>query len=124
MYGDAPDRWAEELEGWPRLRFITNCLTRLRYCDRNGVLDMKEKGGPGSQAAHLLPWFKVQGRLSEGVKIVFGHWSTLGFHVENNCHCLDTGCLWGGELTALRLDGELHRFSVGCIAGAHQVPGG
>jgi len=124
MYGDSPDRWSEELEGWPRIRFITNCFTRLRYCDRNGVLDMKEKGGLGSQAAHLLPWFRVQGRGSEGARIMFGHWSTLGFHVENNCHCLDTGCLWGGELTALRLDGDHQRFSVSCVTGAHQSPEG
>ncbi len=123
MYGDSPDRWSAKLEGWPRIRFITNCFTRMRYCDRNGVLDMKEKGGPGSQAAHLLPWFNAPGRRSEGAKLVFGHWSTLGYHVESDCHCLDTGCLWGRELTALRLDGDHGRFSVACIAGAHQVPG-
>ncbi len=124
MYGDSPDRWSEELEGWPRLRFITNCLTRMRYCDRNGVLDMKENGPPGSQAPHLMPWFTVQGRRSENAKILFGHWSTLGFHEENQCYCLDTGCLWGGELTALRLDDGNRRFSVSCISEAHQTPGG
>jgi bis(5'-nucleosyl)-tetraphosphatase (symmetrical) len=122
MYGDSPDRWSETLQGWPRLRFITNCFTRLRYCDRSGVLDMKEKGGPGTQPSHLLPWFQLPGRRSEGAKIVFGHWSTLGFHVENRCYSLDTGCLWGGELTALRLDGGNERLSVACIAGAHQMP--
>ncbi|PZN78123.1 MAG: diadenosine tetraphosphatase [Candidatus Methylumidiphilus alinenensis] len=123
MYGDKPDRWSENLEGWPRLRFITNCFTRLRYCDRNGVLDMKEKGAPGSQESpHLMPWFKVQGRASESAKIIFGHWSTLGYHVEQNCHCLDTGCLWGGKLTAMRLDGDNGVFSVGSINGPHQLP--
>jgi len=123
MYGDKPDRWSEKLEGWPRLRFITNCFTRLRYCDRNGVLDMKEKGAPGSQESpYLMPWFKVQGRASESAKIIFGHWSTLGYHVEQNCHCLDTGCLWGGKLTAMRLDGENGVFSVGSINGPHQLP--
>lgn len=121
MYGDAPTRWSEDLAGWPRIRFITNCLTRLRYCDADGVLDLREKLGPGTQAGHLLPWFRVPGRASAGQKIVFGHWSTLGFHQENDCVCLDTGCLWGGELTALRLeDGE--RFSVGCLSDAHQWP--
>lgn len=121
MYGDAPVQWSDDLRGWARIRFITNCLTRLRYCDSAGVLNMKEKLGPGSQAAHLLPWFRVPGRRSEGVNIIFGHWSTLGFHVENSCCCLDTGCLWGGELTALRLE-DRRRFSVGCLAGAHQQP--
>ena len=123
MYGDSPDRWSDELEGWPRLRFITNCLTRLRYCDRNGVLDMKEKGAPGSQESlDLMPWFKVQGRSSKSAKIIFGHWSTLGYHVEQNCHCLDTGCLWGGKLTAMRLDGDKGVFSVDSINGPHQLP--
>ena len=123
MYGDEPDRWSESLTGWSRIRFITNCFTRLRYCDRNGIVDMKEKGGPGTQATHLLPWFQAQGSRWQGAKIIYGHWSTLGFKVENNCYCLDTGCLWGGELTALRLSGELQRYSVGCIAGPHQLPG-
>jgi len=122
MYGDSPSLWSEELTGWERIRFITNCFTRLRYCDADGVLDMREKLGPGGQAAHLLPWFRVPGRASAGAKILFGHWSTLGFHVEDGCYCLDTGCLWGGELTALRWD-DGHCFSVGCVAGAHQRPG-
>ena len=122
MYGDSPTLWTEQLEGWERIRFITNCFTRLRYCDLEGALDMKEKGGPGSQAANLLPWFRVPGRRSEGAKIVFGHWSTLGFHLENDCVCLDTGCLWGGELTALGLE-DGRRFSVNCIAGDHQMNG-
>ncbi len=122
MYGDTPALWSEDLAGWPRIRFITNCLTRLRYCDADGVLDLREKLGPGMQAEHLLPWFRIPGRASAGAKIVFGHWSTLGFHQENDCVCLDTGCLWGGELTALRLeDGE--RFSVACLSDAHQRPG-
>ena len=69
-----------------------------------------------------MPWFKVQGRASEYAKIIFGHWSTLGYHVEQNCHCLDTGCLWGGELTAMRLGSGNGLFSVGSIAGAHQLP--
>lgn len=122
MYGDAPERWSEDLQGFERIRFITNCLTRLRYCDAEGSLNMREKCAPGGQAAHLLPWFRVPGRASEGAKIVFGHWSTLGFNVENNCYCLDTGCLWGGELTALRLD-DGERFSVGCVNGTRLRPG-
>jgi bis(5'-nucleosyl)-tetraphosphatase (symmetrical) len=121
MYGDSPAQWSDDLQGWPRLRFITNCLTRLRYCDAEGHLDMKEKGAPGTQPAHLLPWFRIAKRASAGAKVLFGHWSTLGFHQENGCYCLDTGCLWGGELTALRLeDGQ--RFSVASIPGGHQRP--
>ena len=121
MYGDRPKHWSDDLQGWERLRFITNCFTRLRYCDLDGTLDLKEKRGPGVQPAHLLPWFRVPSRRSEGAQVIFGHWSTLGFHRENACVCLDTGCLWGGELTALRLeDGK--SFSVPCIAEAHQRP--
>jgi bis(5'-nucleosyl)-tetraphosphatase (symmetrical) len=119
MYGDTPTVWSEDLEGWPRLRFISNCFTRLRYCEGDGTLDMREKSAPGGHMAHLLPWFRVPGRRSLGEKILFGHWSTLGFHVENGCYCLDSGCLWGGELTALGLGGE-GRFSVACAGGAHQ----
>lgn len=121
MYGDTPERWAEDLAGWDRLRFIANCFTRLRYCDSRGGLELKEKQAPGKQRASLTPWFKFPGRASQGKKIVFGHWSTLGYHVENNCFCLDTGCLWGGELTAMRLD-DGRIFSVNCIAEAHLQP--
>lgn len=115
MYGNGPDFWSEELSGWGRLRFITNCLTRMRFCDREGRLDLKEKGAPGAQPAHLRPWFEVAERRSRGARIVFGHWSTLGFYAGEDCYGLDTGCLWGGELTALRLeDGAVERRSVPC----------
>jgi bis(5'-nucleosyl)-tetraphosphatase (symmetrical) len=124
MYGDQPGRWSESLRGWDRLRFITNCLTRMRYCDRHGHLDFKFKGRPGSQPPHLLPWFEVPGRRSVDGEIVFGHWSTLGFYSGNGVVCLDTGCLWGGELTALRLDGERRRTSVRCLRTYQKVAGG
>jgi bis(5'-nucleosyl)-tetraphosphatase (symmetrical) len=123
MYGDSPAIWSDDLQGWARLRFITNCFTRLRFCDQAGRLDMREKGSPGSQPQGLLPWFKVPGRRSAGAKIIFGHWSTLGFHVENNSYCLDTGCLWGGELTALQMDGSGGRFSVGSLLAGQQSDG-
>jgi len=122
MYGDSPRLWSEHLQGWERIRFITNCFTRLRCCGLGGALDMEEKGGLGSLPAGLSPWFRVPGRSSEGARIIFGHWSTLGFHQENGCICLDTGCLWGGELTALGLD-DGRRHSVGCLGGGHQIPG-
>ncbi len=104
MYGNKPDRWRDDLQGMERLRFITNCFTRLRYCKPNGKLCLKEKGPPGSQPPDCLPWFRVPGRASARSRILFGHWSTLGYHSENNTWGLDSGCLWGGRLTALRLD--------------------
>ncbi|MDD1650122.1 MAG: symmetrical bis(5'-nucleosyl)-tetraphosphatase [Methylococcaceae bacterium] len=122
MYGNQPDLWDVGLMGPERLRFITNCLTRLRYCTRNGRVDFKQKGRPGTQPAELLPWFAVSGRRSAGMNIVFGHWSTLGFHVSEGAYCLDTGCLWGGELTALRLDGDFERIAVPNMGGRYQIP--
>lgn len=106
MYGDQPDRWDDALTGWPRLRFIINAFTRLRYCTADGRIAPEPKGGPGSQPAGLLPWFAVPGRASAGSRILFGHWSTLGrIHwPEHRVWGLDTGCVWGGRLTALCLD--------------------
>ncbi|WP_370308066.1 symmetrical bis(5'-nucleosyl)-tetraphosphatase [Sinimarinibacterium flocculans] len=110
MYGNDPSRWRDELSGDDRLRFIVNCLTRARYCTAEGDFEFSEKGAPGGQAAHLLPWFEAPARRSAGTRIVFGHWSTLG-RVEwpqAQVWGLDTGCVWGGALTALRLeDGQL-----------------
>ena len=103
MYGNSPGCWSEQLEGMDRLRFITNCFTRLRYCTVRGELALKEKGPPGSQRYGCLPWFEVPGRASSSARILFGHWSTLGFHQARNTWALDSGCLWGGKLTALKL---------------------
>ncbi len=104
MYGDRPDLWDPALTGMERLRFITNCLTRLRFCDRDGRLELKEKGPPGSQAAGRLPWFEHPQRATQDMRILFGHWSTLGFRTAHNVWALDSGCLWGGALTLLRID--------------------
>jgi bis(5'-nucleosyl)-tetraphosphatase (symmetrical) len=106
MYGNRPASWREDLGGMDRLRFITNCFTRLRYCDLDGSLGLKEKGAPGSQGVGFLPWFKIPGRRSREERILFGHWSTLGYVATDNVWALDTGCLWGGSLTALRVDCE------------------
>lgn len=106
MYGNLPDRWSPELKGMERLRFITNCLTRLRYCRIDGRLDLGFKGAPGHAPADVLPWFRVPQRRSAGLKIVFGHWSTLGAITDPGVFPLDTGCVWGGRLTAMRLDGD------------------
>lgn len=104
MYGNKPDLWSDKLGGVDRLRFIVNCFTRLRYCDLAGKLGLREKGPPGSQSVGYLPWFKIPGRRSADIRILFGHWSTLGYLATDNVWALDSGCLWGGSLTAVRID--------------------
>lgn len=116
MYGDTPDHWDERLSGWARARLIINAFTRLRYCDRDGRLDLRPKMAPGSQPDHLMPWFAVPARRSTGVRIVFGHWSTLGLWRGEGVIGLDSGCVWGGLLTAVRLDGEPEFATVACAA--------
>ncbi|MFO1436521.1 MAG: symmetrical bis(5'-nucleosyl)-tetraphosphatase [Gammaproteobacteria bacterium] len=115
MYGNEPDKWLEELSGFDRLRFITNCLTRMRYCSRKGKLDLKAKGAPGTENEKLLPWYAVPDRQSTSHRILFGHWATLHLGAANTEGCnvvgLDTGCVWGGRLTAIRLD-DNRMFSV------------
>ncbi|HET7394834.1 MAG TPA: symmetrical bis(5'-nucleosyl)-tetraphosphatase [Gammaproteobacteria bacterium] len=106
MYGDQPDRWSTGLAGMDRLRYIVNCFTRLRYVGPEGQLDLKQKGKPGSQPAGLIPWFEAPRRASAKLHILFGHWSTLGEVRDQNVYALDTGCVWGGKLSALRLDGD------------------
>ncbi|MCU7892796.1 MAG: symmetrical bis(5'-nucleosyl)-tetraphosphatase [Candidatus Thiodiazotropha sp. (ex Ustalcina ferruginea)] len=103
MYGDKPDLWRDDLSGMDRLRFITNCFTRLRYCTRDGRLSMQDKGSPDAQTNGSIPWFKSPRRLTKKDRILFGHWSTLGYRQTGNVCCLDSGCFWGGKLTALRL---------------------
>jgi len=114
MYGNEPDMWTNDLRGWERLRFITNCFTRLRYCDENGRLGLAFKGAPGSQPAGYRPWFEIPRRHSRPLSIVFGHWSTLGHRDDPGVFPLDSGCLWGGQLTALRLDGAPRWTRIPC----------
>jgi bis(5'-nucleosyl)-tetraphosphatase (symmetrical) len=104
MYGDQPDRWSPDLAGAERLRFTVNCLTRLRLCASDGRLLLKFKGPPGEAPAGALPWFRVPGRLSASARVLFGHWSALGYYDGDGVVSLDTGCVWGGALTAYRLD--------------------
>lgn len=106
MYGDKPASWHDSLTGWQRYRFITNILTRLRYCDLQGRPALNIKGAPGSQAKHLMPWYEVPNRKTKNDSLIFGHWSTLphaGKKAINNTYAIDSGCLWGGYLTAMKV---------------------
>jgi bis(5'-nucleosyl)-tetraphosphatase (symmetrical) len=114
MYGNRPDQWSDELRGEERLRFIVNCLTRIRYCSPDGRLDFEENGPPGSQPAPLVPWFDMAGRRTAGTKVVFGHWSSLGLVRRHNLLGLDTGCVWGRTLTVARLGEVPEIIEVGC----------
>ncbi len=105
MYGKKPDRWSDDLTGNDRLRFITNCLTRIRFCTPGGRLDFANTLGPKAGQGKLQPWFAVPGRKTTDIRIVFGHWSTLGLMDKPGLLALDTGCVWGGALTSVRLDG-------------------
>jgi len=111
MYGDLPDHWREDLRGYDRLRVIVNAFTRLRFCDREGNMDLRQKGAPGSQPVDLMPWFQVPGRRSVGLRIVFGHWSALGLYAGDGVIALDGGCVWGHMLCAVRLDIDIPRFA-------------
>lgn len=118
MYGDRPKRWSKRLRGWKRLRFITNVFTRLRFCSRGGKLLLEAKGRPGATNKRMLPWFLHPKRKSMDTRIIFGHWSTLGIQKQANTISLDSGCLWGGRLTAVRLDSASPIFySVSCPTG-------
>ncbi|MFA6052405.1 MAG: symmetrical bis(5'-nucleosyl)-tetraphosphatase [Methylobacter sp.] len=114
MYGNKPNVWSSDLKGVERLRFIINCFTRMRYCNVNGRLDFDHSGPLGSQPKHLMPWFEVPKRKNADMRIIFGHWSTLGYYEGSNCYGIDTGCLWGGQLTALKLGEQVERFSIDC----------
>ncbi len=104
MYGNQPKRWRDDLSGHDRLRFIINCYTRLRYCAPDGRLDFKDKGPPGTQKPGYLPWYEIPDRASRDLNIIFGHWSTLRDYSYPGIYPIDSACLWGGALTALRLD--------------------
>jgi bis(5'-nucleosyl)-tetraphosphatase (symmetrical) len=105
MYGNEPAKWSDDLQGPARLRCIVNALTRIRYCEADGTMDFKSSEGPGegNTATGLMPWFEVPHRRTEDTTVIFGHWSTLGLVLRPNVIGLDTGCIWGGKLTAINL---------------------
>ncbi|MGB0721473.1 MAG: symmetrical bis(5'-nucleosyl)-tetraphosphatase [Gammaproteobacteria bacterium] len=109
MYGNKPDLWDESLAGMERLRFTTNAFTRMRYCTPQGAMEHKVKLNPGETVEGLIPWFRHPRRTHWPVTVVFGHWSTLGYVHHQNTYAIDTGCVWGGTLTALRIDPERTR---------------
>lgn len=102
MYGNEPARWDERLAGPDRWRCVINALTRLRYVRADGAMQLRVKDDPAARAAGALPWFEHPERATRGEPIVFGHWSMLGFADRGDAICLDSGCVWGGSLTALR----------------------
>ena len=105
MYGNTPARWDDSLQGSERWRLTINALTRLRLCSADGTMDFKHKEGSEQAPDGLLPWFELPDRRSAGTPIAFGHWSTLGLINRPDLLALDTGCVWGGALTAVRVDG-------------------
>lgn len=124
MYGNEPDRWDDSLQGHDRLRVIVNALTRLRFCTPGGAMNLKASGGLADAPEGCLPWFDVPGRRTADAVVAFGHWSTLGFLHRPDLISLDTGCVWGGCLSALKLGaaGSPHELiQVECEQS--QVPG-
>ena len=116
MYGNEPARWTDTLEGIDRLRFFTNVFTRMRYLTRELDLDLNSKGAPGKYySSPVTPWFEFSQAAIKHNRIAFGHWSTLPPGRYGNCFALDSGCLWGGELTALQIDKKVpRRFIISC----------
>jgi bis(5'-nucleosyl)-tetraphosphatase (symmetrical) len=121
LYGDEPSRWSDSLSGYDRLRGIVNVCTRLRFCSADDVLELSEKRGPEHTPPGYSPWYAHPHRKSAAVTVFCGHWSALGLLLEPRVAMLDSGCLWGGTLTALRLD-DWRVFQIPSRAPLHQVP--
>ncbi len=117
LYGSRPDRWNDKLRGIDRLRVIVNAMTRLRFCTPEGVMEFHAKGEMAEAPAGHLPWFEVPGRKSADHTVVCGHWSALGLRVAPNLLALDSGCVWGGKLSAVRLE-DRRLYQVSCAASA------
>lgn len=123
MYGNEPARWDETLQGDARLRVIVNALTRLRFCTADGEMEFATKEGLAGAPPGYLPWFEVPGRRTAGMTVAFGHWSTLGRLQRPDVLALDTGCVWGGCLSAVRLGGASRHELVQVKCEAAQTPG-
>lgn len=127
MYGNQPDQWCDDLRGDDRWRVVINALTRLRFCTADGVMEFATKDSAGAAPAGFMPWFDVPGRLTQDTPVAFGHWSTLGLVQRKRLLALDTGCIWGGCLSAARFKpardghGELEVIQVNCPQA--QAPG-
>ncbi len=119
LFGNRPAAWSSRLQGLDRQRATINTMTRMRYCDVNGRIDFEAKDIPGTQKPGLYPWFEVPGMRRRDTRIVCGHWSALGRFAGLGVHAIDTGCVWGGQLTALRLDGEEPQY-IAVQAEAHR----
>ena len=104
LWGNEPACWRDDLEGWPRLRMIVNAMTRMRFCSPEGALDFSVKGEVYKAPEGLIPWFQLPNRRSAETVLITGHWSALGLKVMPNLLAIDSGCLWGGALTAIRLE--------------------
>lgn len=121
MYGNEPANWKEGHKGGKRMRVIINALTRIRLCTPSGHMEFDTKVAPGAWPQGLIPWFDVPKRATRDVTIVFGHWSTLGLFLREDVICLDSGCVWGGALTGMRLQ---DRKLVQIRCSRFQTPGG
>jgi bis(5'-nucleosyl)-tetraphosphatase (symmetrical) len=113
LFGSKPAAWEDRLQGWDRLRLIVNAMTRMRFCTREGVIEFRTKGPVDSAPPGCLPWFAVPGRKSTDHTLICGHWSALGLRIEPGLMALDSGCLWGGTLTAVRLE-DRKVFQISC----------
>jgi len=120
LYGSRPDRWNDKLRGIDRLRVIVNAMSRLRFCTPEGVMDFHTKGETTKAPAGYLPWFEVPGRKSADYTLICGHWSALGLRIAPNLLALDSGCVWGGKLSAVRLE-DRRLYQVPCAADAAHV---
>ncbi len=116
LYGDTPSSWIEDLRGMDRLRVITNACTRLRFCTTDGTMEFATKGGPECAPPGFMPWFEVPQRASDDATVIFGHWSALGLKSDANLLALDSGCFWGRQLSAVRLE-DRQIFQVACDPG-------
>jgi len=114
MYGNEPATWTADLDQQSRCRYTINALTRMRYCDREGRLDLEHSGPPGSQPQGLMPWFDVPNRRARNTHVIFGHWASLGLTLRADITALDSGCVWGGSLTAAAIDPPGATVGVNC----------